>query len=500
MSSENYSERRTHRTTGGRPSGKRTGRTAGHKKNTGGRQDLFNAYLRTAIVVVAVVAVIAVIWLIVKPFRERAEKARLESAVSESEALEITVDPEAEDGSGQAGRARIPDGMRVRYDTPGWQHDDKGWWYASDEKTFYVNGWFTLEQQEYHFDSTGYMDTGWTAIGGKGCYFDEHGVYDSAADSSKMIALTFDDGPGEFTNEVLDLLEENGAKATFFMLGEKVEQYGSETIPRMVKLGCQLGNHSYDHSDMTTLSISAALQQFQDTDEQIAKYSGGAPASLIRFPYGSYNAELESRIDKPSMYWNFDTQDWTNPDAYEMAQKVISNVEGGDIVLMHDIHANTISSLKTMIPGLKEAGYQMVTLSELAAARGFEMEAGVTYFGFSDSDIAHGAVSDKKDASADANAAGTDASASGAAGSTSESTVDSAAGSSEESSSGAAYTEGQSDTGSETETSEGYGDSYNENGSEENSYDSGTSDYGTESEESGDTATEVYDDSAVADY
>lgn len=493
MASDKYSDNRPRRTSGRTTSGRRISGRTGSNRNTG-RPDLFSAYLKTAIVVVAVVAVIAVIWLIVKPFRMRAEKARLESAVSESEALEITVAPEAEDGSGEAGRARIPEGMSVRYDTPGWQHDDKGWWYASDEKTFYVNGWFTLEQQEYHFDDTGYMDTGWTAIGGKGCYFDDHGVYDSAADNSHMIALTFDDGPGEFTNEVLDLLEENNGKATFFMLGECVEQYGSETIPRMVKLGCQLGNHSYDHSDMATLSISAALQQFQTTDELIAKYSGGVPASLIRFPYGSYNDELESRIDKPSMYWNFDTQDWTKPDAYEMAQKVITNVEGGDIVLMHDIHANTISSLKTMIPGLREAGFQMVTLSELAAARGFDMEAGVTYFGFSDADIAHGAVSDKKDgseASADTAAADTGNSDSGNTAPEQQTYDEPADNAAEESGS----TE-ETDSSGEESNDESYDESYDETDSEESYDDSGTeSDY-----EEGDTAQVYYNDSAVAYY
>ena len=501
MSSDKSSEVRTKRTSGRYSSGRRSGSRSGYKKNTG-REDLFSAYLKTAIAVVVVVAVIAVIWLIVKPFRMRAEKARLETAVSESDALEITVDPEAEDGSGQAGRARIPDGMRVRYDTPGWQHDDKGWWYASDEKTFYVNGWFTLDQQEYHFDSTGYMDTGWTAIGGKGCYFDEHGVYDSAADNSRMIALTFDDGPGEFTNELLDLLEENNAKATFFMLGECVEQYGSETIPRMVKLGCQLGNHSYDHSDMTTLSLSAALQQFKDTDAQIAKYSGGVPASLIRFPYGSFNDELERSIDKPSIYWNFDTQDWTKPDTYEMAQKVISNVEGGDIVLMHDIHENTITSCKTMIAGLREAGFQMVTLSELAAARGFDMEAGVTYYGFSDTDIAHGSVSDKKDGTEAADDAAAVTAAAGTAENADTASGDAAGGQlTEEAADGDT---GDSGTGSYDES--GSEDTYGDTGYDE-SYDeseSGGSSEESDSEESsgsgGEDTASVYNDSAVADY
>ena len=190
------------------------------------------------------------------------------------------------------------------------------------------------------------------------------------------------------------------------------------------------------------------------------------------------------------MYWNFDTQDWTKPDAYEMAQKVITNVEGGDIVLMHDIHANTISSLKTMIPGLREAGFQMVTLSELAAARGFDMEAGVTYFGFSDADIAHGAVSDKKDgseASADAAAADTGNSDSGNTAPEQQAYDEPAENAADESGS----TEETDSSGEDS-----YDESYDEADSEESYDDSGTeSDY-----EEGDTAQVYYNDSAVAYY
>ena len=165
--------------------------------------------------------------------------------------------------------------MAVQYDTPGWQLNDRGWWYAADAATCYVNGWLELEGNQYHFDSNGYMDTGWTAIGGKGCYFDQNGVYDPNADSSMMIALTYDDGPSQYTSQLLDILQSNGVKATFMMLGSKVEQYGAETIPRMVQLGCTLGNHSYDHSNLREAGPEAAQQQFSQTDGLIAQYNNG---------------------------------------------------------------------------------------------------------------------------------------------------------------------------------------------------------------------------------
>ena len=91
------------------------------------------------------------------------------------------------------------------------------------------------------------MATGWKAIGGKGCYFDDQGVYQPDRNGSMMVALTFDDGPDVYTGELLDTLERYGAQATFFMLGSNVEKYGADTIPRMAALGCELGNHSYSH-------------------------------------------------------------------------------------------------------------------------------------------------------------------------------------------------------------------------------------------------------------
>lgn len=360
------------------------------------RNELLIRYLKTALGMLILVAVISVVWLIAKPFVIRAERTTLDS-VENATALEgIINEPEAADGSGDAGRSLIPAEMTVRFDTPGWQHDDNGWWYACDEDSYYVNGWFTLDGNDYHFDGRGYMDTGWTPIGGKGCYFDENGVYDKDADASNLIALTYDDGPGEYTAELLDALEENDAVATFFMLGEMVSQYGAETIPRMVQMGCTLGNHSYDHSNMTEIPLDDALEQFQKTDELIAQYSGGEAASVLRFPYGSYTDELEQKVGKPSIYWDHDSNDWKQTDdPAALAEQIEKNLAGGQIVLMHDIHGSSVQASKLLLPRLKELGYKAVSLEELAASRGYRLESGVTYFGFSAADIQAGHASSK---------------------------------------------------------------------------------------------------------
>lgn len=367
----------------------------GRRARRHGENDILSAYLRTAIAVLIGVAVISVIWMIIKPFVSRAERMRLDSAEASSSLQEAAVDAEAADGSGQAGRSVIPATMSVRFDSPGWQHDNTGWWYASDENTYYTNGWMTLDGAEYHFNARGYMDTGWTTVGGRGCYFDENGVYDKNADSSKLIALTYDDGPGESTSRLLDILEENDVRATFFILGEMAERYGAENLPRMVRLGCELGNHSYDHANMKEVALDEALEQFSKTDDIIEQYSGVRP-DVLRFPYGSFTDELEAKVGKPSIYWDFDTNDWKGPEPEDLADLVISEVSGGNIILMHDIHENSIDATEIMIPKLKELGYEFVTVRELAAARGYQLESGVTYFGFSDTDIEHGRVTDKE--------------------------------------------------------------------------------------------------------
>ena len=303
--------------------------------------------------------------------------------------------PEKEDGSGQAGRTLLPQGRTPAQSVPGWQQDEKGWWYACDGQTGYQSGWQEIGGQRYHFDQEGYRDTGWTAIGGKGYYFDENGALDPDADSSRLLALTFDDGPGPYTARLLDLLEENGARATFFMLGKQVEEYGADAIPRMRELGCIVGSHSYDHPNLKKAGAETARQQFQQTDELIARYNNGQGAQVIRFPYGEYTKELSADTGRPCIYWDVDSQDWKSKNTEAVKQEIRSNIEGGDIILMHDIYETTVEACEELIPELKAQGWQFVTVRELAAANGYELEPGVTYFGFTSYEKERGSVTDE---------------------------------------------------------------------------------------------------------
>lgn len=316
------------------------------------------------------------------------------SPVASGEAAEIRA-PEKADGSGKAGKTRLSGGRKPQQPTPGWQQDETGWWYACDQITGYQSGWEEIDGMTYHFDEEGYRDTGWTAIAGTGYYFDADGVYQPDKDNSKLLALTFDDGPGRYTGRLLDLLEEYDAKATFFMLGKQVEEYGAEAIPRMRELGCVIGSHSYDHPNLKKAGAEEAQRQFDKTDSLIAQYNNGNGAQVIRFPYGEYTKELSAATGRPCIYWDVDSFDWDSQNVQAIKQTINQNIEGGDIILMHDIYETTVAACEELIPELQAQGWQFVTIEELAAANGYELKPGVTYFGFTQYEIERGKVTDE---------------------------------------------------------------------------------------------------------
>ena len=173
--------------------------------------------------------------------------------------------------------------------TPGWHEDSSGRWYQNADGTYYTNGFAEIDGVKYAFDSNGYMETGWVTKGVNDYYFNEDGSY-NAEKKRPLIALTFDDGPGQYTDKLLDCLEENNAHATFFMLGQLVGQYPDE-VKRMVELGCEIGNHSWDHQDMLNLSIDDVIKEFGDTDQALID-ACGQESTVIRPPYGYCNDEI----------------------------------------------------------------------------------------------------------------------------------------------------------------------------------------------------------------
>ena len=350
--------------------------------------------------------------------------------------------------------------------TPGWHEDSTGKWYQNPDGTYYINGFAEIDGTTYSFDENGYMQTGWVEKGVKDYYFNEDGSYDPTQ-KRPMIALTFDDGPGEYTETLLDTVEKYNIHVTFFMLGQNVEGRES-TVQRMVQLGCEIGNHTWDHPSQTlpNMDLDSVVQEFQKTDDELVKACGQA-ATVCRAPYGSITEEQMAAVGKPFFMWSTDSLDWKLMDADADYNEIMnSDLSDCSIILMHDIHEPSVKcATEKLIPELVNEGYKLVTVSELAAAKDVTLQS-ASYSDFWDSSLQAGRVAGYAGNSSDS----TDSSD----GSESSDSTDVSDGSSDgsdvsdgsdDSSDGSDYSDGSSDDGSYDDGS--YDDGSYDDGSEE---------------------------------
>ncbi len=192
----------------------------------------------------------------------------------------------------------------------------------------------------------------------------------------KLIALSFDDGSNLVTTPtVLDVLEENGVKASFFLIGQNINDESAVMIERETALGCDIENHSFSHSYMTNLTEDQVRDEIAQTSALIKKYVGVEP-KFFRPPYINHNDLMHQCIDL-TFICGQGCQDWeADVTAEQRAQDVIANAADGQIVLLHDFEGNdnTVEALKTIIPELKAQGFRFVTVPELFEAKGIALE------------------------------------------------------------------------------------------------------------------------------
>lgn len=188
-------------------------------------------------------------------------------------------------------------------------------------------------------------------------------------ENGPMVALTFDDGPySKVTGHILDVLEKNGVCATFFVLGSRIEGR-EDMLIRMDELGCEIGNHSFSHADLTRLSRADCQRELDDTDAEIERVTGRR-ANVVRPPYGYYNKTVLSAADRPLILWTVDTNDWRGKPPGEIAAYVIAKAKEGSVILMHDQQTQTADAMEIIIPTLIEEGFRFVTVSELIRLTG----------------------------------------------------------------------------------------------------------------------------------
>lgn len=184
--------------------------------------------------------------------------------------------------------------------------------------------------------------------------------------ANKTIALTFDDGPGPYTEKLLDILDKYDAKATFFLIGSKVSARAN-TLRRMQARGHQLGNHSWSHPELPKLSVDQIVGEIDRTNEAIRQATGVKP-SILRPPYGAVNGVVLEQLrlrNMSSILWSVDTRDWADRNSQIVCSRAVAGARPGAVILMHDIHQTSVNAVPCILSSLKQQGYSFVTIQRL---------------------------------------------------------------------------------------------------------------------------------------
>lgn len=188
----------------------------------------------------------------------------------------------------------------------------------------------------------------------------------AANSGNKVIALTFDDGPGPYTAQLLDILDQHGAKATFFLIGSKVSAQ-ADVLRRMHARGHQLGNHSWSHPELPKLPVDQIAGEIDRTNDAIKQATGIKP-TILRPPYGAVNGVVLEQLRLRSMssiLWSVDTRDWADRNSEIVCSRAVAGAHPGAIILMHDIHQTSVGAVPCILSALKQQGYSFVTVQGL---------------------------------------------------------------------------------------------------------------------------------------
>ncbi len=197
-------------------------------------------------------------------------------------------------------------------------------------------------------------------------------------EGKKLVALTFDDGPAKNTTAtLLDTLKQYGVKATFFVQGVNVDAR-PELVARAHQEGHEIGNHTYDHKDLTKISMDEVNQQINKTADAVERACGVRP-SLLRPPYGATTYKLRDQLTIPVVKWSVEPADSFTKDTSKIVSTVLNDTKDGDIILLHDTHDYSVAAVPQIIEGLREKGFTFVTVTELLTRNGDTLKGGEAY-------------------------------------------------------------------------------------------------------------------------
>lgn len=204
---------------------------------------------------------------------------------------------------------------------------------------------------------------------------------DSAAllpDTRKYVALTFDDGPSfSTTPRLLDGLQQRGAAATFFVVGDSIA--GKENLlQRMIAEGHQVGNHTWSHLRLEEAPATVVQREISRTEEALADALGGKDYWL-RLPYGLLPQHSEHLVQVPLIKWSVDPRDWESRDKNAIVSSVLEQVQNGSIILLHDIYPASVDAALEIVDRLQQEDYWFVTVQELFQLNGITPQPGVMY-------------------------------------------------------------------------------------------------------------------------
>lgn len=200
----------------------------------------------------------------------------------------------------------------------------------------------------------------------------------AAVGTEKLLALTFDDGPRRSTTSaLLDGLARRGVHATFFLVGSNLDG-NEELILRMEAEGHQVGIHSYNHKMLTGLNAADLYAEVGALRDRLTDLLGH-DGFLLRPPYGKTDDALRRRAGAPIILWSVDPEDWSDDDSDRQTALILSQVQDGDIILLHDIYPSSVDTALRVVDALLDEGYYFVTVDELFAARGVTPENGKVY-------------------------------------------------------------------------------------------------------------------------